>query len=49
MQWLGIVIFVVLACFVTWLLVDTVIHCIKRVKEKKAKKNKEIIDNDTTK
>ena len=56
MQWLGIVIFVILACFVTWLLVDTIIYVIKRVKEKKRAKRgdlrldngEKVIDNDTT-
>lgn len=51
MQVVGIIIFVVLAIFVTWLLIDTIIHCVKRVKEKKARKNKEVkdvVDNETT-
>lgn len=46
MQWLGIVIFVVLACFVTWLLIDTIIYVVKKVKMKKAKKVEES-NNDT--
>lgn len=48
MQWLGIVIFVVLACFVTWLVIDTVIYVVKKVKMKKAKKLEDKSNNDTT-
>ena len=44
MKVVGIVIFVLLACFVTWLVVDTVIYIVKKVKAKKQDKN----DNETT-
>lgn len=45
MKVVGIIIFVALALFVTWLVVDTVIYIVKKVKDKK--KNKEI-KNETT-
>lgn len=47
----SIIIFVILAIFVTWLVVDTILYTIKRVKVKKLKKQSEknIIDNDVNK
>ena len=46
MKVVGIIIFVLLACFVTWLVVDTVIYIIKKVKAKKQDKNvNETTDN----
>lgn len=46
MKVVSIVIFSLLAVFVTWLVVDTVIYIIKRVKEKKKQKvDNETIDN----
>lgn len=47
MKVVGIILFVALAFLVTWLVVDTVIYAVKRVKEKKANEKKENI-NDTT-
>ena len=44
MKVVSIVIFSLLALFVMWLVVDTVIYIIKRVKEKKKQK----VDNETT-
>ena len=48
MQWLGIVIFVILAIFVTWLVIDTIIYVVKKVKDKKKKQKVDVIDNETT-
>lgn len=47
MQVVGIIIFAVLAIFVTWLVIDTVLYTVKKVKQKKAKKKEEEV-NDTT-
>lgn len=48
MNVLGIIIFVILAIFVTWLVIDTIIYCVKKIKAKKNKKNVEVVDNETT-
>ena len=41
MNW-AIVVFIVMAFLVGWLVVDTIIYTIKKVKEKKSRKNKEV-------
>lgn len=48
MNW-AIVVFIVMAIFVGWLVVDTIIYTIKKVKEKKSRKNKEVeVKTDST-
>lgn len=56
MNVVSIIVFVVLACFVTWLVIDTIIYCVKKIKAKKRAKRggmrldcgEEIVNNDTT-
>lgn len=47
----SIIIFVILALFVTWLVVDTILYTIKKVKAKKLKEQSKenIIENDVNK
>lgn len=44
MKVVGIIVFVVLAIFVTWLVIDTIRYTIKKVQEKKARKNNKVVD-----
>lgn len=50
MKVVGILIFVALAIFVTWFLIDTIIMAVKKSKQKKLdkelKKNDEVINGD---
>lgn len=47
MNVVGIIIFSLLAVFVTWLVIDTTIYVVKKVKEKKAKKKQQEVNNAT--
>ena len=44
MNVVGWIIFIVICAFTTWLLVDTIIWIVKRIKAKKEAKQKETVD-----
>lgn len=45
MNVVSIVLFVILAIFVTWLVIDTVIYVVKKVKAKRLKKKTQFVEN----